>query len=84
MHCSGCGCCRWRAQYSQTGRRPATYEVRMWYEKYAAVHWPRIIDRPSWKEAHVHAKSLKTKEQARGNSGIYGTSPLLITEPDFV
>lgn len=53
----------------ERGRRPVTSEVQCWYSTHADGVWGR--SKPAWKEARIHAKCLRSTEQASGQ-GVCG------------
>jgi hypothetical protein len=54
-------CTGWREFLAERGTRPVAADVQAWYDLNASSAWGD--NKPTWKEARVHAKCLRSTEQ---------------------
>ena len=57
--------------------RPTTAVVRQWYTENSTAAWSS--DRPTWKEARVHAKCLRSTEQVSEGAQSISTGWVYLT-----
>jgi len=53
----------WRGYFAETGQRPVTSHVQEWFERNGDSVWG--LDKPTWKEARIHAKCLRSTDQVK-------------------